>query len=179
MKIELHERMKMLSMLSECINLFEIRAPVRFAERFIMFNIFEILFLRIFDVKNILILFCITDCFVSVYQLLFQLFHLNLLIPILKMMSKSDAEREYQKELDRYRSQQVVINALLAVKDEVEPDIVQSINVTYLSNDLKMDRDGVDSLFGIIYLFRFSADCIVLYKIYNYTHRYNTLIKVT
>lgn len=67
------------------------------------------------------------------------------------MISKIDAHNEYQKELDRYWSQQVVIKAIMAVKDDVEkiePDMAASINVTYLSNELKMDREEVDSLFG-------------------------------
>lgn len=66
-------------------------------------------------------------------------------------MSKTDVNREYQKELDKYRSQQVVLKALLAVKDDVEkiePEIVESINVTYLSNNLNLDQEQVYSLFG-------------------------------
>lgn len=71
-------------------------------------------------------------------------------------MSKSGVDAEYQKELDRHRSQQVVIKALLAVKGDVEkndPNIAESIHVTYLSNDLKMDREEVDSLFGNFFFF--------------------------
>lgn len=70
----------------------------------------------------------------------------------------TDADNEYQKELDRYWSQQVVIKALMAVKDDVEkiePDMAASINVTYLSNDLKMDREEVYSLFGNYFFFYF------------------------
>lgn len=67
------------------------------------------------------------------------------------MLSKSDVERDYQNELDRYRSQQVLIKALTEVKGDIarsDPDIAESINVTCLSNDLKMDQEDVDSLFG-------------------------------
>ncbi|XP_037030009.1 uncharacterized protein LOC119069908 [Bradysia coprophila] len=67
------------------------------------------------------------------------------------MMYKGDVNKEYEKELIRYRSQQVIMKALLAAKDymgKTEPEVVQLINVTYLSNDLNLNRGEVDSLFG-------------------------------
>lgn len=81
-----------------------------------------------------------------------------------KMMSKRDVNTQYVDQLDRYRSQQAIIKALLAVKEDVvkiEPCIAESIHVTYLSNDLKMDRDEVDSLFGN-FLFCF---CVCLHQL--------------
>lgn len=99
------------------------------------------------------------------------------------MMSKSDAEREYQKELDRYRSQQVVIKALMAVKDDIEqiePDMAESINVTYLSNDLKMDREGIDSLFGNLFLLFADGHCLsntIDLSVVHYRHQ--SLIKIS
>lgn len=67
------------------------------------------------------------------------------------MVSKSDVSREYEKELERYRSQEVIVNALMAVKDSVDkidPETVQLINVIYLTDDLTMNREDVDSMFG-------------------------------
>lgn len=67
------------------------------------------------------------------------------------MLTKCDVEREYQKELDRHRSQQVLIKALMEIKNDFgqsDPDITESINLTCLTNDLKMDQEDVDSLFG-------------------------------
>lgn len=67
------------------------------------------------------------------------------------MMIKGDVNKEYEKQLIKYRSQQVIMRALLEAKhymDKTDPETVQLINVAYLSNNLNLKRDEVDSLFG-------------------------------
>ncbi len=87
------------------------------------------------------------------------------------MISKSDLQKEYENELARYRTQQVVIGALMAVKDNVgkiDPDIVQAINITHLADELKMNREEVDSLFGKI--------CFVIFHLWQPNIEVNALL---
>lgn len=72
------------------------------------------------------------------------------------MMYKGDVNKDYAKQLIRYRSQQVIIRALLAAKDyvdETDPGVAQLINVAHLTNDLNLNRNKIDSLFGMFFFF--------------------------
>lgn len=64
---------------------------------------------------------------------------------------KADLNAEYEREVERYRSQRIVLKALMEVKDDaqkIDPQTVQSINMIYLANELRLNRDEVGSLFG-------------------------------